>query len=130
MTGITCAVAGSGSYIASTTVTVGSYSNPPTTIATYGFADYVGGSVSPSAWNGRTILELLWEDTLSSGKQVVFVVSGVVPNSGWTTMTVDGNVYNRADATYASTSNTNWTWTSATNPFGTSVGETKTVTWI
>lgn len=130
MTGITCAVAGSGSYIASTTVTVGFYSNPPSTVATYGFADYVGGSVSPSTWNGRNLLEILWEDTLLSGKQVVFVVAGSLPNSGWTTMTIDGNVYNRVDATYTLGSNTNWTWSSVTNPFGTTVGATKTVTWI
>jgi hypothetical protein len=127
MTGITCAVAGSGSYISTVVVTVG-YSNPGPGVTLYGY-DGLQGSVSPSTWNVFSINVLYYE---VDSFRVVFEVLGVAPNSGWTTMNIAGTDFTRASATYSSTPSTaSWSWESVvTNPFGTTVGATKTVTWI
>lgn len=124
MTGITCAVAGSGSYIASTTVTVGTRSSGGTTF--YGY-DAIMGSVNPSNWNGLIIVDINWNST----NELLFRVEGKVPDAGWQTMTIGSTVYNRVDAAYYySAPNTLWIWSGVSNPFGTSVGATRKVTWI
>lgn len=128
MTGITCAVAGSGSYIGTVVVTVG-YDNPGPGVETYGYGSGTFGSISPSTWGTLTISSFYF---LLSGNSVTLAVDKDAPNSGWTTMNIAGTVYNRVDASYNNYpgSATEWIWPSATNPFGTTVGATKTVTWI
>lgn len=127
MTGITCAVAGSGSYIGTVVVTVG-YDNPGPGVDLYGY-NGLQGSVSPSTWGTLTISSFYF---LLSGGSVTLAVDEDAPNSGWTTMNIAGTVYNRVDASYTNipASETSWIWSSATNPFGTTIGATKTVTWI
>lgn len=128
MTGIMCSAASSGSYISTVAVTVGYY-NPGPGVDVYGYANGLYGSVSPSTWGTFTISSFYF---LPSGNSVTFAVYGDAPNSGWTTMNIAGTVYNRVDASYTNVpgSETSWIWPSATNPFGTTVGATKTVTWI
>ena len=60
-------------------------------------------------------------------------LTGNRPDSGWAEMEIDGNTYQRASRTsyaYDSGSNrTSWQWSTGTNPFGTSIGARKLVTW-
>ena len=87
------------------------------------------GSISDGTSNlysGATITGVMWsngsQDTLS------FSVTATQANSGWTTMTVNGNSYARTSATYYSAT-TSWNWSGVTsNPFGATSG-TKVVTW-
>lgn len=123
MTGITCAVAGSGSYISTVVVTVGYQSAPGIDI--YGY-NILYGSITPNTFGPYNISDLSW----NSLNEVYFRVDGIAPNAGWQTIDVNGVTYNRTDATYVVATGTAWTWTSVTNPFGTTVGATKTVTWI
>lgn len=137
MTGIMCALVGAGGskYAGSTTVTVGIYydPNPDFSFVFYGFGSTSGGAVSPSTWSatGLTINDLKYVYVYTSGNQWInFQVVGLAPNSGWTTMTVDGTALNRVDASYSYDGvNTTWTWFGASNSFGTAVGATKVVTW-
>jgi hypothetical protein len=75
------------------------------------------GSISPTtftAGNGGTILELDWDGGASI---LYFGATGVSPNSGWSTLTINGNVFNRTSASYSTAGgNTYWTWTSVSNP--------------
>ena len=68
-------------------------------------------------------------DNPSYGYTTLLYVVGSQPNSGWTTMTVDGVAFNRTDASYTQASTTSWSWTSATttSPFGSTIGATKQV---
>ena len=136
MTGIICALAGGGtSYAGSATVTVGTYydPNPSFSFRYWGYEAGFIGSVSPSTWSGTgfTIRDLKYVEVYTTPTQWInFQVVGSAPNSGWTTMTVDGTTLNRVDATYDNNgTNTTWTWFGASNSFGTTVGATKVVTW-
>lgn len=62
---------------------------------------------------------------------VRFVIEGLYPNSGFTTMKVGATSYDRASVTtYSQGSDyTSWVWNTATNPFGTTNGVNITVTW-
>lgn len=109
------------------TVTVGT-----TTIKSlvyWGYASApVFGSVSDGTFNplsGATITGLYH---LSSSNQVVFSLSGVYANSGWTQVDIAGTTLTRASATFSNSSNTSWSWSSA-NPFGTTAGATKVCTF-
>ena len=126
MTGITCAVAGSGSSIGTVVMTVG-YANLGPGVDLYGY-DGTEGSISPSTWGTRTITLFYF---LPSGENLTLAVAGNAPNSGWTTMNIAGTIYNRVDASYNSPgSETSWIWNTTTNPFGTTVGVTISITWI
>jgi hypothetical protein len=76
-----------------------------------------------------TILGIYWEHNHTSDTRTLrLVVSGVVANSGWETITVDGHDHLRTDATFdTSTGNTIWSWSSTDN-FDTTVGAVKVVT--
>lgn len=138
MTGIMCALAGSGGpvYAGSATVTVGTYYDPDPSFSFryWGYESLIGmGSVSPSTWGGTgfSISDLKYVEVYTTPTQWInFQVVGSVPNSGWTTMTVAGTTLNRADASYSNDgTKTTWTWFGASNSFGTTVGATKVVTW-
>jgi hypothetical protein len=79
--------------------------------------------------DGSTIIAIYWENNHTTGTRTLFlVVSGVVPNDGWSSITIDGHLHYRQTATYdTSTGNTIWGW-STTNHFGNTVGATKVVT--
>lgn len=57
-----------------------------------------------------------------TGSQTVsFGLSGIYSDGDWDTMTVGGVSFERTDASFSAASgNTSWTWTVASNPFGTS----------
>lgn len=132
MTGITCALAGSGGvvYTGSATVTVGQYIEPSFLFTTWGYSGVLAGSVTPAKWagTGANFLQLNWYD--SSTDFVAFVVQGVFPNEGWATMTVGGVPFTRASANYSNDgTNTQWIWITPSNPYGYTVGATRTVVW-
>lgn len=133
MTGIMCALAGSGGggsiYAGTATVTVGF-------VSAGGFSSYgkgVGqGSIDPTTWanSGLTVSQL--KDVYSSGVPVWldFTVAGSAPNSGWETLTVGGVTIYRVDGSYTNNgSTTTWIFNGAPTVFGTTVGATKVVTW-
>ena len=129
MTGILCALAGSGGspYTGSATVTVGRYVDASFTL--WGLLSGVAGSVTPTTWasTGATFGQLCWFD--AGVDFVSFLVNGVFPNEGWTTMTVGGVPFTRASANYSVDTNTTWTWFTASNPFGTTIGATRAIIW-
>jgi hypothetical protein len=131
MTGIMCALAGTGGlrYAGTATVTVGLLSIPP--FSSYGFGAGGQGSITPTTWanSGLDVAEL--KDVYSSGAFafLTFEVAGSAPNSGWETMTVGGTTINRADASYSNNgTRTQWTW-GGSPLFGTTVGATRSVEW-
>jgi len=132
MTGIMCALAGSGGspYTGSATVTVGSYTDPSVPYTYWGFTTALGGSVAPATWasTGANFTQLAWFD--ASVDFVSFVVAGVFPNEGWETMTVGGVPFTRTSANYSTNgTNTVWNWFSFSNPYGTTIGATREVVW-
>jgi len=131
MTGVTCALAGSGGsiYVGTATVTVGFASAG-------GFSSYgkgVGqGSITPTTWanSGLTVDQL--KDVYSSGVPawLDFTVAGSAPNSGWETLTVGGTTLNRTDASYSNSGgSTSWIFGGAPVVFGTTVGDTRAIVW-
>lgn len=137
MTGVIAALAGSGriiEYTGSATVTVGYY-NIGGTIDYWGYlATVPTGSVTPSEWasSGLTFRNLNYVNDNAGTTLVVFSVAGYAPNSGWTTLNIAGSNFTRSSASYAYNSGDNftqWYWTSASNPYGTTVGATKALTW-
>jgi hypothetical protein len=131
MTGITCALAGSGGsiYVGSTTVTVGSYTDPGS-FTIYGYVDFLAGNATPTKWagTGGNFVQLCWYD--SGVDFVAFAVEGVFPNEGWTTMTVGGVPFTRTSGNYSTNgTSTTWTWLTASNPYGTTIGATRAITW-
>ena len=128
MSGILCApIGGRGpvSYLGSAVVTVG-YHAP---VNAYGFISTLGGSILPQTWasSGLPVRFLYYS---FSPDFVLFEVRGVAPNSGWTTLTIGSESYQRVDASYSVGANTTWNWsTGSTNPFGTTVGATRAITW-
>jgi hypothetical protein len=107
----------------------------------YGFTPLIngdrGGSISDGTSNlysGASINVLYWWHAsyswTSDVKKVVFSVTGTFSNSGWTTMSVAGTNFARTSASFSTSFGfTRWEWPTASNPFGTTVGATKTVTW-
>jgi hypothetical protein len=121
------------------TVTVGEYiSGTNSNIRGYGFGFTTGGSISDGTSNMFSGAAYVQIDTLADisngqGWIVQLGINGTHPNSGWTTMTIDGVAFNRADISFHSQPSgiTNWVWADAprpqTNPFGTTAGVTKQV---
>lgn len=139
MTGVLCAMAGRSivvDYTGSATVTVG-YTNvtgPGVNIVYYGFFEGSFGSVTPTVWGttGQTFRILDFLDNNAGTKLVVFAVNGYAPNSGWTNLDIAGTNFTRSSAVYAYNSDENfsqWYWTVSSNPYGTTVGATKALTW-
>lgn len=131
MTGITCAVAGATSYASTASLTVGTRSGGG--IVFYGYT-IISGAITPNTFGPFGISDLEWNST----NEVYFRVDGEAPNAGWQTITILNistglsETYNRTSATYAVGTGTAWTWPSVTNPFGTTISGTPTitVTWI
>lgn len=130
---------GAQSSLDTQTVTVGVY-----TISFYGnTSNYYGlfksgsntyGSISDGTSNIYGGASIWWLNTFIGygATNVNFGVIGNHSNSGFTTMNVAGTNYNRTSASHAYISGQNytrWTWSNASNPFGTTTGATKTVTF-
>lgn len=125
---------GAGVLLDTQTVTVGYRAPSQYVIGTYGY-DNLGtasGSVSDGVsdiYTGATFRSLSFLST----NGVRFTVTGVRVNSGWTSMSVNGQAYTRSSATFSTISAgagySTWDWPTTTNPFGTTVGATRVVTW-
>lgn len=128
------------------TLTVGTWTETVQYVSTssfYGYDIIYGGSVSKSnikIADDSTIVSLYWEEyTPVSGSSSFYIILEIksddrvsYANEGWSTITIGTNTYNRTDASFSSsTTSTRWTWTITTgsNPFGTTAGATKTITW-
>lgn len=133
MTGVSCVMAGGLRFNGSATVTVGYYNDSGSSFELFGYAGLLAGSVTPSTWSttGRAFNQLCWYNDYGSGLQfVVFVVDGTFPNSGWTSLSIDGTDFTRASASYSlNSTNTTWIWITATNPYGYTTGATKALVW-
>jgi len=131
MTGITCALAGSGGsvYVGTATVTVGFASGGRFNSYGKGAGQ---GSIAPTTWakSGLTVDTL--KDVYNSGVPawLDFTVIGSAPNSGWETLTVGGTTINRVDGSYTNNgSTTTWIFGGAPTVFGTTIGATRAVVW-
>lgn len=127
---------GASAALDTQTVTVGLYSITiyGSTSNTRGFSTGLTGSISDGTCNfksGATIEYLAYSDQNgNTAKQVQFRLNGNHSNSGFTTMSVAGTNYARTSASYVYTGGKSyWTWSSSTNPFGTTSGATKVVTF-
>lgn len=139
MSGVLCATLGGfPNCLGSATVTVGFANLPaPTNIDFWGYVTIGGtpGAISPSTWadTGLTITDFDYRYLYnSSAERVVYFVNGYAPNAGWTTLTVGTASYSRSAALYSyNGTETAWSWdaSSTGNPFGTTIGATKVVTW-
>jgi|TARA_B110000858_G_scaffold135164_1_gene153731 hypothetical protein len=115
------------------TVTVGTASSSPLTWWGYANTGFSHGSVTDGTcnfFNGSAysaIDSFTTSSTPNYGYTTLLYIVGSHPNSGWTTMTIDGVAFNRTDASFSQASTTSWSWTSATttSPFGSTVGATK-----
>ena len=121
---------GAANLVWTTDLTVGFLFGKANSI--YGFnADNAIGSLSDNTvdFKGGAICEnLAW----GSVTQIIsFAITGNVTNAGFTTMTVNGNSFNRTSATYNYNSSgnfTEWYWSQPTLPFS-GVGNVDTVTF-
>ena len=116
-------------YLDTQTVTVGV--SVSQYVSWYGYSNSINlGSISDGTSNiygGASILQI----ANLNGSSTFLTIEGSRANSGWTTMTINGIDFNRADASYSTTTtNTAWTWSPSSNPFGTTEGAEVTVTWI
>lgn len=133
MTGIMCALAGSGGgseYIGEAEVTVGFLSDG--SFSSYGFGAGGQGSIDPATWANSGLNFGQLKDVYVSGTPawLDFTVIGSAPNSGWETLTVGGTTLNRVDASYSSGgSSTTWIFSGAPTVFGTTVGDTRIAVW-
>ena len=97
-------------------------------INNYGFQTgfFNFGSLSDTTidtFGNRTINSFSWSslNTLSLN-----ITNG--PNSGWTSIKVNNTTFNRTAATFG---NGSWVWSNTTsNPFGATVGATRTISFI
>lgn len=119
---------GTAGVLDTQTVTVGVYVDKY--YALYGYGSGVG-SISDGTFNpksGATIQTL--QVTVSGTVTMVFRIAGSHTNAGWTNMDVAGTNYTRASASYTNGgSYTQWAWSGGSNPFGTTSGATKVVTF-
>jgi hypothetical protein len=115
-------------YLDYQTVTVGFAPGGQYTPAVYGYSTFSSiGSISDGTsdlYGGATIIELYQSDF----NALYFEVSGNQSNSGWSTMTVSGQTFNRADASYSYSSGSNqtgWFWNTSASlftPTGANIG--------
>ena len=130
---------GASSSLDTQTVTVGvnSLTIYGNTYNSYGYPAG-NGSISDGTCNfksGASIFQLNYFEVNGTygtyNKQIYFALTGNHANSGFTTMSVAGTNYARTSATYSYSSGTSrslWLWNAvSSNPFGTTVGATKTV---
>lgn len=91
----------------------------------YGYSDTYGGSMSDTTvdtYGNREIFTLQW-----GGNTFSLQFVGTQTNSGWTSISVGSTTFNRTAASFG---NNTWSWSTSTNPFGTTVGATRTITFV
>ena len=132
MTGILCALAGGeGSIVGTSTVTAGYAAGGD--FYSYGFGAPSQGSITPALWANTAFPVATLKDVYFEGAMawIDFSITGNAPNSGWSTMTVNGTSLSRTAASYSynsSSNTTSWIFLGAPNLFGT-VGSVSTVVW-
>ena len=113
------------------TVTVGIFDTGYLTFVGYSSTNFTHGSISDGTSNmfsGASYDAIDSFTSPGSGYGTFLYIVGYQPNSGWTTMTIDGQAFNRTAAGYTQDSTTSWYWASRPNsPFGSTVGATKQV---
>lgn len=108
-----------GGALDTQTVTTGSSGSAGAGTRKRGFITAAIGAVSDGTSNlysGAAIREIASEEQgVGAGFGVILQITGVVANSGWTSMNVGGtHVLTRASATFSTAGgNSTWTWTSA-----------------
>lgn len=101
------------------TITSGSYSDKSG--ASNGYYSGFIGSISDGTSDiyGGAAITAIYAYTDFYTTTVSLIITGAQANSGWTTMTIDGTPFNRADASFSGSGPTQWYWTisGAINPF-------------
>jgi len=118
---------GAANLVWTTNLTVGQLVGKFNTITGYDSASAIGSLSDTSVdFLGGAFCEGISHG--SAANVLAFYVTGNKANSGFTTMTINGNNYNRTSATYGYNSDgdfTQWAWSSS-NPFS-GVGNVDTV---
>jgi hypothetical protein len=133
MTGIMCALAGGNGgsiFLGNATVTVG-YAAAGS-FYSFGFGGSGQGSIDPATWANSTLPIVQLKDVYSNYTPawLDFSVTGNAPNSGWSKLIIGSTELNRADASYSYDGTTaRWLFYGAPTVFGTTVGETREITW-
>ena len=102
----------------------------------YGYRQGIYGSMSNTDISNPAGSSAVLTDLFSAGGTLAFhIINGstTVPPNGWTALGINGTTYNRSSFTYSYNNPTNrWVYTLSlgTNPFGTTVGATRTITLI
>ncbi|WP_299078812.1 right-handed parallel beta-helix repeat-containing protein [uncultured Paraglaciecola sp.] len=115
------------------TLTTGSYTIP-SVVTNYGYdVDLAYGSLDPLTeeftYGTVTVGHLGW-NTADNGVVLEITTGRQGTNSGWYSFAVDGVVYLREDATFYELGDRyQWVWPIGTNPFGTTDGIEKDITW-
>ena len=110
----------------SITITVGISGVRPYQSYGFGSGSTAFGSLSTTTFNpnGGTIVAMYWGNTIDT---LEFALTGFYGNSGWTNFSVNGNNFARTSATYSTVGgNSQWQWSTASNPIGTS----GTASWV
>jgi hypothetical protein len=84
--------------------------------------------VAEVPWATRDLRAAYWD----TNNDLRVAVEGTVGNINWTSIDINGNSYNRADATYSvnADGDDHWLWASVIpNPFGTTEGALIPVNW-
>lgn len=82
-----------------------------------GFRSGIIGSISPTTdpINSATITNLYWDE---GGLIFYLTETGVLLNSGWTTLVINGGAsFSRAAATFSNAGPTQWSWAASANPW-------------
>lgn len=137
---------GKSNYLDQQTVTVGYAQTSQYSVGGYGAfsTSYVGnapnvGAISDGTFNpisNKPIASLYWDSTNNQVRFSLLTLASPVGNSGWTNMNIAGTNFSRASAQFYTQSvigygKTVWMWntTSSNNPFGTTTGVQKVVTF-
>ena len=106
------------------TVTVGTFSFKGAT--SYGFTAGGWGSITDGTFGfiSNAPIEILnW----GNSNTLIFQITGIYANSGWTKVTISGVDFLRSAASFTTNASPNyssWSWSGASNVFGTTVGAT------
>jgi hypothetical protein len=110
MSGLLVASAGIGGRLLTVGITMGGTS-------IYGFVSSTGiGSLTPTEFLSSNINQVKW---LSTNVLVLAIDDTAHANSGWSTININGNVFNRSDASYSAGG---WTWAAVSNPMNVADG--------
>jgi hypothetical protein len=76
-----------------------------------GFGNY--GAISPTSYNGATILEIYSGQGFPPIDNTTLVLNGTIAQDAFTSITVNGVTFNSVDASYSTGATTSWQWIAA-----------------